>query len=93
MQKNVGYLLDQMATGAGYREDFQHSTGLCFGHFELARQLAPSRADRQLLLSVQRSSAASLLDDLHEHVRKHDDKFRHEAIRAGRCTGLLARLA
>jgi hypothetical protein len=31
------------------------------------------------LLSVQRSSASSLLDNLREHVRKHDDKFRHEA--------------
>ncbi len=79
MQKNVGYLLDQIATGAGYREDFQRSPGLCFPHFELAWQLAPSRADQQLLLSVQRSSASSLLDDLREHVRKHDDKFRHEA--------------
>ncbi len=78
VRKNVGYLLDQMATGTGYEEEFQRSPGLCFAHFELAWALAASRADRQLLLTVQRSSAGSLLDDLREHVRKHDDKYRHE---------------
>lgn len=32
----------------------------------------------KLILGVQRHAARALLDELQEHVRKHDDKFRHE---------------
>ena len=67
-----------MATSDGYRRQFSASSGLCFPHFKLVWQLARSRGDRELLLSVQRAAAESLLRELREHVRKHDDKYRHE---------------
>ena len=75
---NGQYLLDELATSPGDREDFESSPGLCFAHFELVWELAQTREERELLLDVQRRSARSLLDELREHVRKHDDKFRHE---------------
>ena len=78
VRRNAVYLLDQLSTGPGYREEFEASPGLCFPHFELAWELAPARDDRSLLLAVQRHSARSLLAELQEHVRKHDDKYRHE---------------
>ena len=57
---------------------FAASPGVAFGHFELAWELAPARADRELLLTVQRAGARSPLRELQEHVRKHDHKFRRE---------------
>ena len=39
---------------------------------------ADAREDRELILTVQRNAARSLLGDLEEHVRKHDHKFRNE---------------
>jgi hypothetical protein len=78
LRRNARYLLDQLATSPGYRENFEASPGLCFPHFKLAWELARTRGDRDALLTVQRNAARSLLHDLREHVRKHDDKFRHE---------------
>jgi len=78
VRRNAVYLLDELATTSGYRETFESSQGLCFPHFKVAWDVARSRADRQLLLAVQRRAAGSLLDDLREHVRKHDHKFRDE---------------
>ena len=75
---NARYLLDVLATSPGHRETFEASPGLCFPHFGLVWETAPARADRELILSVQRNAARSLLKDLREHVRKHDDKFRQE---------------
>jgi hypothetical protein len=40
--------------------------------------MARTRGDRELLLSVQQGSVETLLAQLRERVRKHDDKFRHE---------------
>ncbi len=67
-----------LATTPGYRSTFESSPGLCFPHFRLTWQLARTRGDRELLLSVQQRTAESLLHELREHVRKHDDKYRHE---------------
>ena len=67
-----------LATSPGYLESFERSPGLCFPHFALAWEIARTREDRDLLLGVQRRASRSLLDELHAHVRKHDDKFRHE---------------
>jgi len=78
LRRNALYLLDMIATNRGYRHTFESSPGLCFPHFELAWQLARTRGDRELLLSVQRAAAESLLGELNEHVRKHDDSYRHE---------------
>jgi hypothetical protein len=78
LRRNAGYLLDMLATSPGYREEFEGSPGLCYPHFKLAWELARTRSDRELLLAVQRGSAQSLLSELREHVRKHDDKYRHE---------------
>jgi len=78
LHRNAQYLLDMIATTPGYREQFESSTGLCFPHLKLAWQLAPTRGDRELLLSVQRNATVSLLADLREHIRKHDNRFRHE---------------
>ncbi len=77
-QVNAGYLLDELATSSGYRETFAASPGLCFPHFELAWNGAQSRSDREVLLATQRKAARKLLHDVSEHVRKHDDKYRHE---------------
>jgi len=78
VRRNAEYLLDMMATTRGYRDTFESSPGLCFPHFKLAWRLARTRDDRELLLSVQRTAAQGLLDELREHVRKHDDRYRHE---------------
>lgn len=78
LHRNARYLLDMMATTRGYRDQFESSTGLCFPHLRLTWQLAPTRGDRELLLSVQRNATDSLLAELREHVRKHEDKYRHE---------------
>jgi Family of unknown function (DUF6062) len=76
--RDAGYLLDMLATGPGYRDEFVASPGLCFPHFKLVWGLARTRDDRELLLTVQRNASRSLLGELREHVRKHDDKYRHE---------------
>lgn len=78
LRRNALYLLDMVATSAGYRSSFSASPGLCFPHFVLTWRLARTRGDRELLLSVQQSASESLLEDLREHVCKHDDKYRHE---------------
>jgi sarcosine oxidase delta subunit len=78
LHRNAEYLLDMLATSGGYRETFEASPGLCFPHFGLAWRLARTQGDRELLLSAQQRASESLLDDLREHVRKHDDRFRHE---------------
>jgi len=78
LRRNALYLLDMLATSPGYRRTFESAPGLCFPHFELTWHLARTRGDRELLLSVQRSAAESLLDELNEHVRKHEDRYRHE---------------
>ena len=78
LHRNALYLLDMVATSSGYREQFSASTGLCFPHFKLVWQMARTLSDRELLLSVQRGATESLLHDLREHVRKHDDKYRRE---------------
>jgi hypothetical protein len=78
LRANAGYLLDELAATRGRREAFEASPGLCFAHFQLAWELAPSLEDRELILSVQRQAAGSLLGELREHVRKHDDRYRHE---------------
>ena len=78
LHRNAAYLLDMLATTHGYRNTFESSPGLCFPHFKLTWQLARTRADRELLLSVQQSAAETLLHELREHVHKHDDKYRHE---------------
>ena len=67
-----------LATTRGYRNTFESSPGLRPPHFKLTWQLARTRGDRELLLSVQQSAAETLLHELREHVRKHDDKYRHE---------------
>ena len=78
LRANARYLLDVLATSPGHRETFEASPGLCFEHFELVWELAQAREDRELILSVQRKAARALLNDLQDHVRKHDQKFRHE---------------
>jgi hypothetical protein len=79
LRRNALYLLDMVATSGGHRHQFIASCGLCFPHFKMVWELARTRADRELLLSVQGAAAESLLNELREHVRKHDDKYRHEA--------------
>jgi hypothetical protein len=77
---NARYLLDELASSPGYRETFASSPGLCFAHFQLTWSVALSRADRELILDVQRTATHSLLADLREHIRKQDDRFRHEPV-------------
>lgn len=78
LRANAQYLIDELATSPGHRETFEASPGLCFAHFELVWDVAQAVEDRELILGVQRHAARALLDELQEHVRKHDDKFRHE---------------
>jgi hypothetical protein len=78
LRANARYLLDELATSPGHRERFEASPGLCFGHFELVWKIAPTDQDRELLHTVQRNATARVLEDLMEHVRKQDHKFRHE---------------
>ena len=51
---------------------------MCFAHFEVVWEIVQAPNDRRLILEVQRKAARSLLLDLWEHVRKHDDRYRHE---------------
>ena len=78
LRTNARYLLDELATSSGHRQAFEGSPGLCFAHFELVWGTADYVEDRELMLEVQRQAARSLLRDLQEHVRKHDDRYRHE---------------
>jgi hypothetical protein len=78
LRANARYLLDELAASPGYRADFERSAGVCFPHFELLWNVAPSRSDRERILSVQRAAARSVLNDLQEHVRMLDNRFRHE---------------
>jgi hypothetical protein len=78
LEANARYLLDELVTSPGRRDAFEDSPGLCFAHCELVRRVAQAPDDRRLILGVQRKAARSLLVDLQEHVRKHDDKYRHE---------------
>jgi hypothetical protein len=78
LHRNAEYLLDMVATTRGYRNTFESSPGLCFPHFALTWRMARTRDDRELLLSVQQDAADALLAELREHVRKHDDRYRHE---------------
>jgi hypothetical protein len=79
LHRNAVYLLDMVATSSGYREQFSASPGFCFPHFKVVWEFARTRSDRELLLLVQRDATESLLNELREHVRKHDDRYRHEA--------------
>jgi hypothetical protein len=78
VRTNAGYLLAELATSPGHRETFESSPGLCFPHFELVWNETWTRAERELILEVQRRATRSLLNEVSEHVRKHDDKYRHE---------------
>lgn len=78
LRVNAEYLLDDLATTPARRQAFETSPGLCFEHFELVWGIA-SIEDRELILAVQRKAARRVLDELREHVRKHDAKFRHES--------------
>ena len=55
VEANGQYLLDELATSPGDREDYESSPGLCFAHFELVWRLAQTREERELLLTVQRN--------------------------------------
>jgi Family of unknown function (DUF6062) len=78
LRANARYLLDVLSTSPGHRETFEASPGLCFAHFELVWDSARSREDRERIRAVQRQAARLVLGELLTHVRKHDDKFRHE---------------
>lgn len=78
LRANAGYLLAELAHSPAHRETFESSPGLCFPHFELVWNEARTRAERELILEVQRRATRSLLHEVSEHVRKHDDKYRHE---------------
>jgi Family of unknown function (DUF6062) len=78
LRRNALYLLDMLATSHGYQDTFRSSAGLCFPHFGLTWHLARTRGDRELLLAVQRGASEALLEDLREHVRRHEDRYRHE---------------
>jgi hypothetical protein len=78
VRANADYLLAELATDPGARETFEASPGLCFAHFELVWDAARDDSERGLLRDVQRDGARRLLSDLQEHVRKYDNKFRHE---------------
>jgi Family of unknown function (DUF6062) len=90
LHTNARYFLDELATTAIRRETFERSPGLCFDHFELVWDTAETTEDRELILRVQRNAARSLLDELGEHVRKHDHKFRDEPKGAERDSWLRA---
>ena len=77
VRANVRYLLDEPSS-PGHREMFACSPGLCFAHFAHTWSVAPSRADRELIVDVQPTATHSLLAGLREHIRKQDDRFRHE---------------
>jgi hypothetical protein len=78
LEVNAGYLLRELATSPGHRSKFESSPGLCFPHFRLVWGVAQSRSEREFLLGVQRQATRNLLHDVSEHVRKHDDRYRHE---------------
>ena len=78
LRANAQYLLDDLATSPGHREVFGQSPGLCFPHFELVWQEADTGEDRERILAVQQAACHRLLQDLREHVRKQDDRHRHE---------------
>lgn len=78
LRANAQYLLADLATSPGHRDTFAHSPGLCFPHFELVWERADTVEDRELILAAQRDAARRLLGELQEHVRKQDDRYRHE---------------
>jgi hypothetical protein len=77
VRKNVRYLLDTLDEDSRQRERYISGPGLCFPHFELVWSKARQQ-ERELVLEVQRRSAATLVRDLAEHVRKQGQEARDE---------------
>jgi hypothetical protein len=75
---NARYLLDELAESERSRQLFVESPGLCMRHFDLVWEAAEVDVERTLVLEVQRHSVSVLLDDLKEHVAKHDHLRKHE---------------
>lgn len=78
LRANAKYLLDELATMPARRRDFESSPGLCFDHFALTWEMAPSLEDRRLILDVQRAASQRLFSEVREHVRKQEHRFAHE---------------
>jgi hypothetical protein len=77
VRKNARYLLDELAENERSRQLFVESPGLCMRHFDLVWETIETD-ERALVLEVQRHSVSVLLDDLKEHIAKHDHRRKGE---------------
>jgi hypothetical protein len=72
VRKNARYLLEELAENERSHHLFTESSGLCMRHFDLVWEATEVDAERTLILDVQRRAISALLDDLREHIAKHD---------------------
>jgi hypothetical protein len=77
VEKNAGFLLEEIEANESSRELFLESNGLCFPHFELVWVRA-NGAERTLLLDLQRRVVRETVDDLGENIRKLGHEFHGE---------------
>jgi hypothetical protein len=70
VERNAGYLLEEIRANSSSRERFLNSNGLCFPHFQLVWERAEDPAEQELLLELQGRVVAELVRDLSENIRK-----------------------
>lgn len=75
---NARYLLDELASETGFREQLESSVGLCVPHFQLAWRSTTDPSARELLLAVERTALSKLIAELVEHLRKQRAEFADE---------------
>jgi hypothetical protein len=75
VERNARYLLDEVRENPSSRERLLKGSGLCFPHFELVWRHADERADRELLLELERRAVADLVRDLTENIRKQGHEY------------------
>lgn len=60
------------------RETVENGGMLCIPHLKMIIDQCHSPAQREILLSLHEKKYKSLLEEIHEFIRKHDYRFAHE---------------
>lgn len=63
-----------------WAEALENAGGLCYNHLHQAIQLSPNKAAASQLKALHQRLWQALIDHLDEFIRKHDYRFRDEAI-------------
>lgn len=75
----IWHLFDEGSDQQESIEAVRHACGFCDQHIEMLRRIETDGLKSTLAISTMFSDVvAGIVEDLREHVRKHDDRFRHE---------------